>query len=280
MKQNTQKLLTWLYAPDQTSESASAEAASATSAANATSTISATPTANATTAPATFTIDYNQLKLLLPNLTPGGRRSLVHYLKQKHLLRSERLGVESQLSLTPHGRDAIEKLFPALSARRMRWQGEWSVLIFINGPKGDPNFRYLRQLLLEHHALSLRRGVYLCPGEFPSQIMNELKQLYVGAVQVLTIDQWRFGDEQSLVEQHYKLSDVIEISSGISKEIEELLKRKKEQKGLTNKTKQQIFSVFDRLFDLLCQDPGLTHYYYPENDSSYQLLQKLQQLMT
>ena len=241
MKTNTQKLLTWLYSPPNQSHS----------------------------------IDYQQLELVLPEMTPGGRRSLVHYLTQKLLIRTERINDQTNISLTSHGVAALVAQFPAFNQARQQWQGEWSVLIFQRGPKGDPHFRYLRQLLLDNHAFSLSRGVYLYPGALPSQVTNVCQEMYVGSVTVVAASNWLFGDERSLVNEQYLLLDLVEIYSGISKEINQLLELKNNQKRLTKKARLQIYSVFDRLFNVLAQDPGFLNYYYPDTSSAAVLLTQL-----
>lgn len=242
MKLNTQKLLTWLYLPENEQR-------------------------RLTT--------YEELELLLPEMTGGGRRSLVHYLTQKLLIRTERIGDQTRISLTPHGIDALIAQFPAFNETLQQWQGEWSVLIFRGGPKGDPHFRYLRQLLLDNHAFSLSRGVYLYPGEFPSQVINVCKEMYVGAVVIVSTHQWMFGDERRIIDQHYLLSDLSEVYSGISKEINQLLELKNNQKRLTKKARLQIYSVFSRLFNVLSTDPGFLHHYYPHVPTVLTLLKQL-----
>lgn len=75
MKSNTQRLLTWLYLPESEQRQS---------------------------------ITYEELELLLPDMTGGGRRSLIHYLVQKLLIRTERTGDRTHISLTSHGVNALE----------------------------------------------------------------------------------------------------------------------------------------------------------------------------
>lgn len=246
MKQNTQKLLTWLYSPVEERS---------------------------------YAVDYRQLALILPDMTSGGRRSLVHYLTQKLLIRTERMSDKTLISLTPHGIDALVAQFPAFNEIHQQWQGQWSILIFRSGPKGDPHFRYLRQLLLDNHAFSLSRGVYLYPGELPEQVINVCKKMYVGAVVIVATHQWSFGDERRIINQHYLLSDLAEVYSGVSKEINQLLELKNNQKRLTKKSRLQIYSVFNRLFNILSQDPGFLHYYHPHVLTAPMLLKQLHSIM-
>lgn len=242
MKQNTQKLLVWFYAPE------------------------GQPRRE---------LDYQQLKYVLPEMSPGGRRSLIHFLTKKLLVRTQRFNNHTTITITSHGVDALVSQFPVFSKEMQSWQGEWSMLIFLKGPKGDPHFRYLRQLLLDQHAFSLSRGVYLYPGELPSQVSNLCREMYVGAVSVVKVNEWTFGDERGAVDEHYMLSDIAEILSGISSEINQLLEVKKEQKRLAKKLSLQIYSVFDRLFNVLSTDPGFLHYYYPQLPTTIKLLDQL-----
>ena len=245
MKQNTQKLLTWLYTPPQ-----------------------ARP----------FLATSGEIKFLLPAMTAGGRRSLIHYLTQKHWLRTERIQGQTYLSLTSHGRDALLAQFPALNPVWEEWNGVWSILIFMTAPSGDPHFRYLRQLLLDHHAFSFSRGAYLYPGFFPASVQAVCKQMYVGAVTIMNVKEWTFGDERSLVNAQYSLTDLAAVYSGISSEINRLLDIRNNQKGLTSTTQSKIFSVFDRFFHILGQDPGLVPHYYPQTKSAAEILSQLQAL--
>ncbi len=226
----------------------------------------------------TFTITYAELELLLPKLTAGGRRSLIRYLADQRLIRTERLGRQTYISLTSHGREALSAQLPAFREGFRRWQGEWSCLTFCEAPAGDPGFRYLRQLLLSHQAFSLSRGVYLYPGTLPSEVQHVCRQLYLGSVVVFTIKEWQFGDERSLVNEQYMLSDVAELLSGISREINLLLGEFENEKELTHSFQKQIFSVFDRLFEIIVQDPGITHHYFPQVEHGIELLGKLRQL--
>lgn len=242
MKANTQRLLTWLYFTDE-----------------------AVP----------VTASYQQIEQVLPAMSAGGRRSLIHYLTKKLLIRTERIAGQSLISLTSHGQSALEAYFPALDRQRQQWQGEWSVVIFKSGPKGDPHFRYLRQLLLDNHAFNVSRGVYLYPGTLPPQVIDDCQKIYIGAVLILSSQKWIFGDEQTTVNDNYSLLDLVEVYSGISTEINQLLTMKSNQKGLIEKSTQKIYSVFDRFFNILANDPGFLHHYYPHVPTAPQLLQQL-----
>jgi DNA-binding transcriptional regulator PaaX len=245
MKENTKRILSWLYFPKNDLP---------------------------------FFADYHDFRLILPNLTPGGLRSVIHYLVSQDYIATQKLGLTTQLSLTSHGREALSRELRVFSSQLDNWNGNWCALVFLQAPKADPQFRYLRALLLEHHALGLRRGVYLFPGSFPSKITNVCQELYVGKIAIFQLSSWIFGDERSMVNQHLQLSDVANLYSGISKEIDGLLSKFDPQKGLTSALQRQIFSVFSRLFNILEQDSGLTQYYFSSSPRGTKLLAQLQSL--
>lgn len=242
MKQNSQKILAWLY-----------------------------PVTDGS-----FSMAQDDLQLLLPEMTPGGRRSLLHYLRGKHLLRSERLENKTYISLTSHGKALSAAEFRPFGNELSDWSGVWAVVIFLSPPKSDEGFRYLRQTLLENHFVSLSRGVYLYPGSIPQGVESLLQELYVGAVSVLEAQKWLFGDEREFINEKYALNDLAEVYSGISREINQLLNTESQQKGLIEKESKQIYSVFERLFAVLGNDPGLMKYYYPQVPTAKTLLQRLQ----
>lgn len=245
MRENTQKLLIWLFPLTEEEELA---------------------------------ITYDELSWLLPELTPGGRRSLIHHLAEKRLVRTDVSSGQTLISSTTHGVEAVRREFPVFRQQDGVDSG-WSMLVFIQAPKSDPHFRYLRNLLLDNQAIALRRGVYLYPGELPSKILDVCRELYVGAVNVFQIDKWVFGDEKMMLDEQTMLSDMSQIYSGISKEINQLLIDLKDKKRLTRKEREHIFSVFARLYENLQRDFGLLPTYQPQSPGGAELLSRLRSLL-
>lgn len=220
------------------------------------------------------------LPWLLPEITPGGRRSLVAHLQSEQYLVVENVMGESSVRLTDHGLRTLEAEIPALSASLQRWDGVWAMLIFLTTPKADPRFRNLRKLLVEQGAGQLSRGVYLYPGEFPPPIQTLCQQLYRGNVVISSVNGWQFGDERSLMNELFLLSDAAEIYSGISSQTKELLGSNFSHSQLNHSPKVQLFTVFDRLANQLNHDLGLVNYYFPQVPKPLNLLADLHNLTT
>lgn len=224
---------------------------------------------------------YEQLSLAVPDLSASGTRSIIKRLADQNLVRVERLGSTVTLSLTEHGRDALTSHFPALSAARRSWKGEWSCLVFREAPHSDPQFRYLRSLCLQHGSFSLARAVYLFPGQvLPEPLLLSLRELYREAAYSFELARWQFGDERTVITAQYALVDIAEVYSGVSKEIDQLLSAFDAEKGLTDTQKITASSVFDRLATAIQADPGLVHYYFPQVNTPWSLLDQLRSLVT
>ncbi|MEA2056740.1 MAG: hypothetical protein U9O78_03490, partial [Patescibacteria group bacterium] len=191
------------------------------------------------------------LKWLLNDLTQSGRRSLVRLLEKKQLIFTDSIFDESRLSISSYGKSYLEAEFPVLRRIDDEWTGTWSVVVFMSAPKQDPRFRYLRTQLIKHNVFSLKRGVYLYPGDLPAEIFSILKEMYRSAVTVFQTDRWIFGDEQMVIGQAIDLRDRADVYSGISTEIERLIIKNHSDNSLSDKHKKQIFSIFNRLYPIL-----------------------------
>lgn len=222
---------------------------------------------------------YDQLRLIVPDVTTAGLRSLVRNLVKQHLVQTDFVAQHTYIQLTRHGLDRLKGEFPALGWHDRAWSGQWSCLVFLQAPDSDPGFRYLRTLLLGEQAVQLGRGVYLSPEKFSDKVMTTCRELYVGAVAVFTISEWQFGDERSEVVHNFSLSAVAEAYSGISSEVNQLLQYKQNQKSSDDAFKQLFSSVFDRFYLTLLSDNGLTSHYFPTITPPVQLLLRLQRLL-
>ena len=241
MKATTRKILVWLYSPDLDQER---------------------------------WVDAQDLRLLLSELKKSGFRSLISLLKSQQLIVVQ----AGRVRLTTYGRDLLESQFPTFGERLDTWEGEWSVIVFLVSPRGDLRFRYLRKFLLGERCAQLSRGVYLYPGEVPSEVSKLLLKLYVGSVVVIKTKDWAFGDEKSIVNELFLLSDIKNAYSGIGDEAGQLLRRKNQGKGSSDQYKKVVYLVFDRLLEMLSLDLGLVHFYYLEEKGGKFLLSRLQEL--
>lgn len=224
-------------------------------------------------------VSQKELNWLIPDLTEAGLRSSLYFLEKKEYVRLSKAFGEVHVSLTSHGEQALGDEFPVFSLRMDMWKGDWSVLIFLSAPKGDKNFRYLRQRILRDGFLPLSRGVFVFPGDLGSSVRSLLNQLYRGSVAVLRSDKWQFGDEIKIIGQESSLHDLKHIYSSISKQIHQVIEKKEGKKSGKEQIKTEICSIYSRLFDCLEIDTGILEHYFPQVLGLKSLLSELQQVV-
>lgn len=224
---------------------------------------------------------YALSELLLLELTPGGRRSLLYLLENQGLIYKESLAGQLTLTISQEGREAIEAVFPSLQIQNDSWQGGWIMLSFLTAPDRDKNFRYLRKALVQANALPISRGAYAFPNKLPEALAWEIGNLYTGNVLVSEISSEQAGGTlRSKIIEHYHLPDLISAYSGISTEIQQLLKQNRNLERLTDKQKSSIAAVLTRIVELGAQDLGIIRYYYPNSINLKKLIEMFQQLLT
>ncbi len=219
-----------------------------------------------------------QLRFLVPDLSESGFKSLLYLLEQQELVNRELGDAEPVYSLTNLGKRAVEDEFPALSNRYDSWEGDWALLVFLTAPKGDPQFRYLRSLLLSQGAVALNRGVYLGAGGFSNRVMVELENEYRRSVVLLTVGEWQIGSEKPIVMKSLGLNDIVANYSGIGKQLARLLQEKLEKSSLKNQTKQDSLILFQQFLSVLQEDPGFTTRYIARSTPPLSLLAELQHI--
>lgn len=216
---------------------------------------------------------------LVPQLSAGGKRSLIHVLKREQYLTTVQVGSETQVYLTNTGKELLTSRFPALSDRWQQWDGTWGCCVFVRAPQFDRQFRYLRQLLLKEGCFAVSRGVYFAPFPFSPVLMTELRDRYAAATAVFTIAQWQFEREHSFVLNQLGIADVLTTYSGISNEIAELLAIKNSSSGATDQQKKLIRTVFNRFCESLGLDPGFAASYGTADSAPRSLLAAVQPLL-
>lgn len=221
----------------------------------------------------------SQVQLLVPDLTEGGYRSLLLFLQRKHWLLKENAGQSSYLSLTDTGKRALIAKFPALSPEWDKWQGNWQQMVFLQAPKGDRQFRYLREQLKNELALPLSRGVYVKAGSFSEKLMQECQDRYDRSLLVFSVGQMQLGELRPIISSYYDLTSLAAVYSSISKSTASLLNILEIEKELNDKQKIQLSSVIDRLIDCLTEDPGFIRFYFPGLAGVRQILPQLQKII-
>lgn len=228
--------------------------------------------------PAWFAVE--RLRWLFPNLTDSGYRSLLFLLQKKELLHVDRLAVEGKepdlvVRLSPHGQEAVSGQFPVLqSLERINASGK--LIIFLQAPQSDKNFRYLRQLLSRQQLVALSRGVFYALGELDPLLLRELKQSYKNAVVVLSIGQWLVGDAYRIIGRKIALQDQFDLYSGVSTELDRLISLLPVTKEFSDQQKKQFLMAFTRLLSFLADSSPFFFYYSPQVRPLLNLLSQCQ----
>jgi DNA-binding transcriptional regulator PaaX len=221
----------------------------------------------------------DQLRTVVPNLSASGFRSLLYLLEHQGMIAREFMGNEFGYILTKLGAQALTAELPALSDRYESWEGEWVVLLFLTAPKGDPQFRYLRSLVVSQGAVALNRGVYLGAGGFSSAVMAELETTYNRSVILLQAGEWYIGSERPIVIKTLGLNDIIIAYSGISREVDRLTDKFSKKSMLNNQSKIEIYSVLTQFLTVLQEDPGFATRYMARVVSPFEILARIQRLL-
>jgi len=224
-------------------------------------------------------LSYQHLRLLTPSLSYDGARSLVHFYKLKGLIRTEKVKYQARFTLTVQGGRHLERLLPVFSPRWRKWQGQVSMLVFLDAPGRDPGFRYLAGLLNQAGSIRLARGVYLYPGSFPDTIVNECQTSYLLSVVVFQIKEFLVGEIRNKIVSDSQAREIIKGYQEISNKLDQLLESKLSFGQRSDQTKQTICSLFDRFSSLVKTDIGACRHYFPQVVSPDQLLEKLQRLI-
>lgn len=227
----------------------------------------------------TLWLTFPELQRLVPNLSQAGLQSSLFLLDKKDFLRIDKTQTEWKYALTSYGKSYLEDLFPALLSKQGKWEGDWSIIIFLEAPKTDKNFRYLRSYLTKNKAISLTRAVYLLPGQLTEKIKVELEKSYRNAVLVLKVKEWLFGDDFKVIGQKAQLNDHFELYSSISKEVARLIRIKEDHKTFTQQENSSFFSALDRFLSVLSSDEALMDFYFPEVDGAKKILSQFQKCL-
>jgi DNA-binding transcriptional regulator PaaX len=224
-------------------------------------------------------VAVDDLKRVVPQLSDGGFRSLLHNLKKNNLVSTRKLLGQTTVSLTHQSEALLEVQFPALSNKWDDWSGNWECMVFLSSPKTDKHFRYLRKLILDHGCLTINRGVYIAPDSFSEVVINECRQSYRGSVLIFSVDTWKIAIEDDFIIDSYEMLDIAEAYSGISKDITRLTSKKNTQINAIDRSKEDISMVYDRVIENMQNDPGFITFYLPSAPKGKELLFQLNSLV-
>lgn len=223
-------------------------------------------------------VSVQDVKKLLSNLSDAGLKSLLFLLDKKQVILTEKIKDEQHVCITSNGKRMLEAQFPSILGLNEEWNGNWTQIVFLKPPNSDKNFRYLRKKLLSLNYIAISRGVFMHAGKLSQQLIELCDQLYKNSVLILSINKWEFGDELSIMGFKSVLSDVKDSYSSISREVDQLIDKINTQKGLTDSIQVEIYSVFNRYYKILTSDLGLINYYFPQEEKSLDLLNRIKNL--
>lgn len=220
-----------------------------------------------------------QSQELLSGLTATGCRSLLILLEKKKLIFRKRLLGTTTYVISEQGVKALKDSFPSLNQQWEQWDGKWMAVSFLAALKTDKQFRYLRQLLVSDGGLPLGRGFYVKANGFSSRVLQQLSDLYQGAVTVFWVGEWIQGFDRPLIFSYYDLNDIATSLSGISGDVSRLLSISSIEKRLNKKQKNNLYIAVDRLVSCLRENPGFLRYYFPEAPDTTTLLVNIGKLL-
>lgn len=246
---------------------------------------------------------------LVEELTVAGRRSLVYHLVKEGLVDQEvgekdvfNLNKEAgkarggtgkraggtYLRLTKWGKSEIEREMAVLDQWWKEWSGGWQLVILGESPSHDLEFRQLRSELKTNKAVMITRGVYLYPNTVAKGWDNNLRKIfgkYLGSVWITAKTDFVFGDERNILFSKFDLNGLSKSYSGVSRELERLLRNKEAKKISIQSYKTELLQIFNRLFYIGESDLGfwsaLCHFDILKNGKKADftsLLQVLQRL--
>lgn len=223
-------------------------------------------------------LTFTQLHRLLPQLSVAGLRSALFLLDKREFLRIDRTGSEWRYALSSHGQSFVAGLFPVFSVTTKQ-DLAWLLLVFLQAPSSDRNFRFLRSHLLNNQGIQLTRGVYLLPEISVDKVQEELRHSYKNSVLLLRVGEWLFGDDYKIIGQKAGLSDLASVYSSISRELDRLISVKLQKKTFTQQENSTFHSALDRFLSTLDQDQSILLRYFPDVASPKQLLAAFQKLL-
>ena len=225
-------------------------------------------------------VKLENIKALVPDLSDGGFRSLIHVLKKQGVINTQRVLGSTSINITHHGSILLEAEFPALSTKWDQWDGSWSCLVFMDSPSSDKQFRYLRKLLIAQGALPISRGVYMSPGDFSDIVLKECQTSYRSSVLIFSVGDWKLAAESSFIIEKYGLLDLAETYSGLSSDVGRLLKTINDENRLIDSVKSDISLVYDRVIEVLREDPGFCTFYFKEVENVKTILLRLNAIIS
>ncbi len=190
---------------------------------------------------------YSHLVYLWPELSAGGRRGLIAHLLKQRLISVQYSGKTAQIYLSPIGKAWVEEEYFA----EAKSQGPgYLVLIYPEISSRDKKLKELKTILSKETSEIAPHTFY---SQFPlsDELLSVLKRRYFSHAAVLSIQEWLCGDAKMFINYYLQKNNTDSLLSGVSTQLNELIDKKTMFSDANHQANSYIFSLFDRLFEII-----------------------------
>ena len=207
---------------------------------------------------------------LWPELTPGGRRSLIHYLQAKEFIREEWRAERKRILLTEFGRSQLKVLFPALFLTSSAMYG----LVIIR-PDAPAEFlrRAQKYFVLTTRQISPR--VFLTAWGNDKKWLDEFREEGIRWLIYVPWSENGIGDISFVYQILAEKDDLDVVLSGISSESRRLIDDFSSKEWSYHQQKKNFISLFHRFFSACAETKNLAQLEVSQVESAKAILANL-----
>lgn len=216
-------------------------------------------------------IEYRHLEYLWPDLSPGGRRSLIALLQQQRLISVRYEGKKALFFLSSIGISLVDEMYFTESLQESS-QG-FIVMIYPDMSLSDPKLVKLRALL-KAQLSEVSPKVYFSRLPLTEELLSQMRRHYFSCGVVVSLREWLLGEPISFENYylHRKISD--DSLSGVSREVEQLIDEKILFSDANHQSNMRIFSLFDRIMTIFDSNAELKQYSIYNTSPATELLRR------
>ncbi len=193
-------------------------------------------------------IHYTHLKFLWPELSDGGRRGLIAHLLKQRLISVSYVGKQAQISISAIGRAWVDEEY--FSVRKESFDHGCIVLLYPGVTNTDTKVRPLKALL-RRELIELGPRTFFSQSPLSDELLSQLRRRFFSLVAVMSVGSWQMGDPNAFVNYYLQKNSESDLLSGVSNQITELIEKKISFSSASDQFKLQIFSLLDRLFEII-----------------------------
>jgi len=220
-------------------------------------------------------IQYDHLNYLWPDLSPGGRRSLIALLLKQRLISVQYEGKKASFYISSIGRSLIEDLYFTNTLHEAA--PGFLVMLYPDVVLSEPKIAKLRALL-KTQLSEVTPKLFFTSNALSDELLSVLKRSYFSCAAVLSVREWLLG-EPKLFENYYLYEKNDEnFLSGVSSEIEKLIEEKKSYSHADHQSNLRIFSLYDRVFTIIGSKTDANNAKYSDPTPAIKLLGLFSQL--